>query len=184
MMDVNQAAEAMRDAEMGAEIEDFIEGFNQPTYRGMRVNGLVEPARLERPVKCGNPSIIVVIIFVAAVVQRSAAGLATEGLAELYTYYYAIPGNEGSCVEASMLSAASASRADCLSSTMRLHNTVAMSSTCPRKSLAGSNVRRPYLSSSVKNPGTTVVYRMGITDPVPNRSRKLSLSIFVQMRFG
>ena len=24
---------------MLAEIEDFIEGFNQPTYRGMRVNG-------------------------------------------------------------------------------------------------------------------------------------------------
>jgi hypothetical protein len=27
------------DAEMKAEIEDFLEGFNQPTYRGMRVNG-------------------------------------------------------------------------------------------------------------------------------------------------
>jgi hypothetical protein len=27
----------MRDEEMLAEIEDFIEGFNQPTYRGMRV---------------------------------------------------------------------------------------------------------------------------------------------------
>jgi hypothetical protein len=25
---------------MEAEIEDFIEGFNQPTYRGMRVNGV------------------------------------------------------------------------------------------------------------------------------------------------
>jgi hypothetical protein len=40
----------MRDAE----IEDFIEGFKQPTYRGMRVNGpgagLVKPARLERDV--------------------------------------------------------------------------------------------------------------------------------------
>jgi hypothetical protein len=23
-----------------AEIEDFLEGFNQPTYRGMRVNGV------------------------------------------------------------------------------------------------------------------------------------------------
>jgi hypothetical protein len=31
MMDVNQAAKAMRDEEMLAEIEDFIEGFNQPT---------------------------------------------------------------------------------------------------------------------------------------------------------
>ena len=30
----------MRDEEMLAEIEDFIEGFNQPTYRGMRVNGV------------------------------------------------------------------------------------------------------------------------------------------------
>ena len=39
MMDVDQAAQAMRDEEMNAEIEDFIEGFNQPTYRGMRVNG-------------------------------------------------------------------------------------------------------------------------------------------------
>ena len=29
----------MRDEEMQAEIEDFMEGFNQPTYRGMRVNG-------------------------------------------------------------------------------------------------------------------------------------------------
>jgi hypothetical protein len=40
MMDVDQAAKAMRDEEMPAEIEDFIEGFNQPTYRGMRVNGV------------------------------------------------------------------------------------------------------------------------------------------------
>jgi hypothetical protein len=30
----------MRDEEMEAEIEDFLEGFNQPTYRGMRVNGV------------------------------------------------------------------------------------------------------------------------------------------------
>jgi hypothetical protein len=29
----------MKDAEIEAEIEDFFEGFNQPTYRGMRVNG-------------------------------------------------------------------------------------------------------------------------------------------------
>ena len=40
MMDVDQAAKAMRDEEMLAEIEDFLEGFNQPTYRGMRVNGV------------------------------------------------------------------------------------------------------------------------------------------------
>jgi hypothetical protein len=39
MMDVDQAAKAMRDEEMNAEIEDFLEGFNQPTYRGMRING-------------------------------------------------------------------------------------------------------------------------------------------------
>jgi hypothetical protein len=29
----------MNDAETDAEIEDFLEGFNQPTYRGMRING-------------------------------------------------------------------------------------------------------------------------------------------------
>ena len=40
MMDVDQTAKAMKDAEIEAEIEDFIEGFNQPTYRGMRVNGV------------------------------------------------------------------------------------------------------------------------------------------------
>jgi hypothetical protein len=37
--DVDQAAKAMRDEEMQAEIEDFLEGFNQPTYRGMRISG-------------------------------------------------------------------------------------------------------------------------------------------------
>jgi hypothetical protein len=31
MMDVDQAARAMREEEMMAEIEDFIAGFNQPT---------------------------------------------------------------------------------------------------------------------------------------------------------
>ena len=36
MMNVDQAAKAMRDEEMLEEIEDFLEGFNQPTYRGMR----------------------------------------------------------------------------------------------------------------------------------------------------
>jgi hypothetical protein len=30
----------MKDAEIEAETEDFLEGFNQPTYRGMRVNGV------------------------------------------------------------------------------------------------------------------------------------------------
>ena len=39
MMDVDQAAQAMREEEMLAEIEDFIEGFNQPTFRGIRING-------------------------------------------------------------------------------------------------------------------------------------------------
>ena len=52
MMDVDQAAKAMRDEEMLAEIEDFLEGFNQPTYRGMRINGpgryLVIRARVVR----------------------------------------------------------------------------------------------------------------------------------------
>jgi hypothetical protein len=39
MMDVDQAAQAVKDAGMEAEIEDFLEGFNQPTYHGMRVRG-------------------------------------------------------------------------------------------------------------------------------------------------
>ena len=34
MMDADQATNAMRDAEIEAEIEDFLEGFRQPTYRG------------------------------------------------------------------------------------------------------------------------------------------------------
>jgi hypothetical protein len=33
----------MKDAEIEAEIEHFLEGFNQPTYRGMRVNGVRVP---------------------------------------------------------------------------------------------------------------------------------------------
>jgi hypothetical protein len=36
MMDVDQPAKAMKEAEIG----DFLEGFNQPTYRAMRVNGV------------------------------------------------------------------------------------------------------------------------------------------------
>jgi hypothetical protein len=40
MMDVDQSGKAMRDAEMEVEIEDFLEGFNQPTCRGMRINGV------------------------------------------------------------------------------------------------------------------------------------------------
>ena len=39
MMDIGQAAKAMRDEETLAEIEDFIEGFNQPTFSGMRISG-------------------------------------------------------------------------------------------------------------------------------------------------
>ena len=39
MMDIDQAAKAMRDEGMLAKIEDLLEGFNQPTYRGMRING-------------------------------------------------------------------------------------------------------------------------------------------------
>jgi hypothetical protein len=42
------AAKAMRDEEMKAEIEDFLEGFNQPTYRGMRVNGVRVATRSSR----------------------------------------------------------------------------------------------------------------------------------------
>ena len=45
----------MTDAEMEAEIEDFLEGFNQPTWRGNADQwaagaGLVQPARLKRDV--------------------------------------------------------------------------------------------------------------------------------------
>jgi hypothetical protein len=40
MMDIDQAAKAMRKKGMLAEIEDFIEDFNQPTFRGIRVNGV------------------------------------------------------------------------------------------------------------------------------------------------
>jgi hypothetical protein len=36
MMDVDQAVRAMKEAEIEAEIEDFLEGFHQPAYRGMR----------------------------------------------------------------------------------------------------------------------------------------------------
>jgi hypothetical protein len=32
-----------------AEIEDFLEGFNQPTYRGMRVNGVRVANLVVRP---------------------------------------------------------------------------------------------------------------------------------------
>ena len=39
VMDIDQAAKAMRDEEMLQEIEDFIEGFNQPTFSGMPING-------------------------------------------------------------------------------------------------------------------------------------------------
>ena len=34
------SGQRMNDAEKDAEIEDFLEGFNQPTYRGMRINGV------------------------------------------------------------------------------------------------------------------------------------------------
>jgi hypothetical protein len=43
IMDVDQAAQAMKEAE----IENFLEGFNQPTYRGMRVNGQRAPSLSE-----------------------------------------------------------------------------------------------------------------------------------------
>jgi hypothetical protein len=48
LMDVDQATKAMRDEEMLAEIEDFIEGFYQPTYRGMRINGVPGAAKHKR----------------------------------------------------------------------------------------------------------------------------------------
>jgi hypothetical protein len=39
----NQASQAMKDAEIEAEIEDFLEGCIQPTYRGMRIDGVRLP---------------------------------------------------------------------------------------------------------------------------------------------
>ena len=51
MMGVDQAAKAMRDEEMLPEIEDFIEGFNQPIYRGMRIK---RPATREMPPVLSN----------------------------------------------------------------------------------------------------------------------------------
>jgi hypothetical protein len=36
-------ARTLREEQTLAEIEDFIEGFNQPTYRGMRINGVRVP---------------------------------------------------------------------------------------------------------------------------------------------
>jgi hypothetical protein len=38
-VDIDRAAQAMREEEMLQEIEDFLEGFNQPTYSGVRING-------------------------------------------------------------------------------------------------------------------------------------------------
>jgi hypothetical protein len=49
MMDGQQAAKVMRDAAMEAAIEDFIEGFKQPTYRGIRVNGVRVPVWSSQP---------------------------------------------------------------------------------------------------------------------------------------
>jgi hypothetical protein len=53
MMDIDQAAKAMREEEMMAEIEDFTKGYNQPTFRGIadqRPAGryLVIPAQVVR----------------------------------------------------------------------------------------------------------------------------------------
>ena len=39
MMDIDRAAKAMRDEEMLQEIEDFIEGFNQPVACGSTRSG-------------------------------------------------------------------------------------------------------------------------------------------------
>ena len=63
MMDVDQAAKATKDAEIEAEIEDFLEGFKQPTYRAMPINGgpggyLEQPTRLERIVGAGAPTML------------------------------------------------------------------------------------------------------------------------------
>jgi hypothetical protein len=61
-----KAAKAMEDAE----IEDFIEGFKQPTYRGIADQRgadryMVIPARVVwgRPARCGAEAIVVVLVF-------------------------------------------------------------------------------------------------------------------------
>ena len=46
MMDVDQAAKAMPDEEMQQEIEDFIEGFNQPTSPPTAACGLIDSGSL------------------------------------------------------------------------------------------------------------------------------------------
>jgi hypothetical protein len=57
MMRVDQAGKATKDAAIAARSRTSPKGFNQPTYRGMRVNQwgpggyVVEPARLERNVE-------------------------------------------------------------------------------------------------------------------------------------
>jgi hypothetical protein len=59
----------MKEAEIEAAIEDLLEGFNQPTYRGMRVNGVrvlsgaASEARADcRPLHLGRRLIVVVIL--------------------------------------------------------------------------------------------------------------------------
>ena len=49
MMDVDHATKAIKDAE----IEDFLEGFKQPTYRGMLVNGERVPVWSSRKGRSG-----------------------------------------------------------------------------------------------------------------------------------
>jgi hypothetical protein len=70
MMDIDQAAKAVRDEEINAEIEDFLEGFNQPTYLGMRING-------QRVALPGHPSTVGVCsnAFVALIERRGLAGV-------------------------------------------------------------------------------------------------------------
>lgn len=40
MLSVDQAAKVMKGCGGGRDIEDFVEGLNQPTYRAMRVDGV------------------------------------------------------------------------------------------------------------------------------------------------
>jgi hypothetical protein len=50
----------MRDEEMNAEIEDFLEGFNQPTYRGMRIYVVVTLRMVGRwPPRVGRGGVLV-----------------------------------------------------------------------------------------------------------------------------
>jgi hypothetical protein len=67
----------MREEQTLAEIEDFIEGFNQPTFRGMRINGVRVGAWSSqtgvvwgRPARCGVATITSPQVSACATVRK------------------------------------------------------------------------------------------------------------------